>query len=348
MYEKLQRDYTKSPIKPYEQINKEDLYYLYIVCDYTQQEVANILNCNCGKVQRACKKYNFNKPDEHIRKQILEKLRKTIENRTDEQKLLIKEKHKQYWNNLSKEEMDNWKKQVSKNSKNMWKTRSKEDIQKTKQKMSQSMRNYRKNLTTEQTNNRIEKFKKTWYSVTCKQKQERNQKNSQAKKLWWNTVSEEEKKNWIQKAQETRDSWTEEKKKQIQEKIYNTKKLNCSLNSSSWEDDVKNKLVQKFNIKCQYKTDKYPFACDFYIIEKDLFIECNFHWTHGPAPFDEKNQEHINLLQKWQQKNTKYYQNAIHVWTDLDIRKLKIAKENNINRLVFYKKQDFENWLEEQ
>ena len=348
MYEKLQRDYTKNPIKPYEQINKEDLYYLYIVCDYTHQEVADILNCNYGKIYRACKQYNLTKTEQHLKNQRFKKLKQTIKNRTEQEKLLIKEKHKQYWNNLSKEEMDNWKKQVSKNSKKMWQSRTEEDIQKTKQKMSESAKNNRKNLTIEQINNRIKKFKKTWYSATCEQKQERNKRNSESKKLWWNSVSKEEKKHWIQKAQETRDNWTEEKKKQIQEKIYNTKKLNHSLNSSSWEDDVKNKLLQKFNIKCQYKTDKYPFACDFYIVDKDLYLECNFHWTHGPAPFNERNQEHINLLQKWQQKNTKYYQNAIHVWTNLDVKKLQIAKQNNINRVVFYKKQDFEDWLEEQ
>ena len=32
------------------------------------------------------------------------------------------------------------------------------------------------------------------------------------------------------------------------------------------------------------KYDRYPFACDFYISSLDLFIECNYHWTHGGKP----------------------------------------------------------------
>ena len=36
----------------------------------------------------------------------------------------------------------------------------------------------------------------------------------------------------------------------------------------------------------QYKDDRYPFACDFYIPSLDLFIECNYHWTHGGKPYE--------------------------------------------------------------
>ena len=34
------------------------------------------------------------------------------------------------------------------------------------------------------------------------------------------------------------------------------------------------------------KYDRYPFACDFYISSLDLFIECNYHWTHGGKPYE--------------------------------------------------------------
>ena len=35
-----------------------------------------------------------------------------------------------------------------------------------------------------------------------------------------------------------------------------------------------------------YSTDKYPYNCDFYIPSKDVYIECNFHWTHGYMKYD--------------------------------------------------------------
>ena len=29
-----------------------------------------------------------------------------------------------------------------------------------------------------------------------------------------------------------------------------------------------------------------PFACYFYIPSLDLFIECNYRWTHGGKPYE--------------------------------------------------------------
>ena len=50
----------------------------------------------------------------------------------------------------------------------------------------------------------------------------------------------------------------------------------------------------------QYKSDLYPFACDFYIPSLDLYIECNYHWTHGNKLYEgtkeglkEKSPSHI-------------------------------------------------------
>lgn len=40
----------------------------------------------------------------------------------------------------------------------------------------------------------------------------------------------------------------------------------------------------------QYSDNRYPFCCDFYLKSLDLFIELNFHWTHGGHPFDENSQ----------------------------------------------------------
>jgi len=107
-------------------------------------------------------------------------------------------------------------------------------------------------------------------------------------------------------------------------RCYKTKKIHNSFHISKPEQDIGKKLIECFgehNVISQYKDARYPFACDFYIKSLDLFIECNFHWTHGFHWFDETNTTDIKKLQKWKDKNTKYYHIAISVWTKSDLRK---------------------------
>ncbi|MCM1260541.1 MAG: hypothetical protein NC222_06260 [Staphylococcus sp.] len=130
------------------------------------------------------------------------------------------------------------------------------------------------------------------------------------------------------------------------EKEYQTKKKNNSFNESKPEKHCLELAKTKYpNTIGQYKSDKYPFRCDLYIPEKDLYIELHFHWTHGKEPFDQNNSKHIALLHKMKSKNSRYYNSAIHIWTDLDVRKKNIAKENNLNFLAFYKEEDFVKWF---
>lgn len=117
----------------------------------------------------------------------------------------------------------------------------------------------------------------------------------------------------------------------------NTKRKNNTFNTSNPENNSFILLQKKYNnIIRNYKSDKYPFNCDFYIPDLDLYIECNFHWTHGLHPYNENNIEDINKVNLWKSKNTKYYNNAIITWTIRDINKRKIAKENNLNYLEFF------------
>ena len=145
-------------------------------------------------------------------------------------------------------------------------------------------------------------------------------------------------------------------------KIYNTKKKNNSFNKSKDEEECYQLLLQKFNkedIERQYKSKLYPFNCDFYIKSLDLYIECNFHWTHCPIkdkhkrPFKnsiEDLQELEKLKEKANEINFKgkrklQYLYAIEVWTKRDIRKLQIFKKNKLNYKIFYKIEQFLNWF---
>ena len=120
-------------------------------------------------------------------------------------------------------------------------------------------------------------------------------------------------------------------------KGYETKKKNGTLTTSNIENKLK-ELLKKLNINYihQYKSNLYPFACDFYLPDYDLYIEVQGHWSHGKHKFDETNQNDISILEKWKGKNTPQYNHAIDIWVKRDPLKRKIAKTNNLNFLEIF------------
>lgn len=124
-------------------------------------------------------------------------------------------------------------------------------------------------------------------------------------------------------------------------KDYLTRKKNNTFNSSRPEEALYEELLTTYKHKTiyrQYKDARYPFYCDFYIKEDDLFIELNNHWTHGGHPYDPENLEDQQKLKMWAEKakTSKFYKNAIEVWTVRDVAKQRIAKENKLNYRVIY------------
>lgn len=147
----------------------------------------------------------------------------------------------------------------------------------------------------------------------------------------------------------------------IQEKIYNTKKQNGSFsgkeklifNDIEYKCSRDEKLIfEMLNdivyVIPQYRSDVYPFDCDFYIPELDLYIEYQGYWTHGKklGPFDENNLKHQKLLNKWKEKAKikKSFINAINVWTKSDPLKREVAKQNNLNWIEFFTIDKFIGW----
>lgn len=128
------------------------------------------------------------------------------------------------------------------------------------------------------------------------------------------------------------------------QKSYNTKRKNNSFNTSNGEKQIQKLLESKFTVICQYKCEEYPFCCDFYLPELQLFIEYNGCWTHGGRPYGS---DCTKQLDKWKEKakSSKYYKNAIYTWTDLDVRKRKVAKENNLNWVEFFTMEQFMDWF---
>jgi very-short-patch-repair endonuclease len=116
-----------------------------------------------------------------------------------------------------------------------------------------------------------------------------------------------------------------------------TKKMNGTTNSSSIEEQVLDWMKRnKFKFEYQYKCDRYPFFCDFWIEDYDLFIEIQGNWTHGKHPYDEK--VDFSIIEQWSEKakRSDYYNSAIETWTIRDVKKRNIAKQNNLNYLEIF------------
>lgn len=130
--------------------------------------------------------------------------------------------------------------------------------------------------------------------------------------------------------------------KDYQRKSYITKKKNHTFNTSKIEEELTQWLT-KNNIKHirQYKSELYPFCCDFYFPDYDLYVEIQGSWTHGKHPFDENSPDDVKKLNMWKEKslNSEYYKNAIEVWTECDVKKRLTAKQNNLNYLEIFSTQ---------
>ena len=115
-------------------------------------------------------------------------------------------------------------------------------------------------------------------------------------------------------------------------KCYNTKKKNNTFNTSSIEKqliDFFNK--NKINYIYQYKSDDYPFVCDFYFPDKQFYLEIQGTWTHGGHPYNINSIEDQKQISYWKSKNTKFYDNAIKAWTKYDVKKREFASKHNLN-----------------
>ena len=132
---------------------------------------------------------------------------------------------------------------------------------------------------------------------------------------------------------------------------FETKKKNGSLNTSSSEEFLAEKLNIPFiSVERNYNKDpRYPFLCDFYIPERDLFVELNAHFTHNPKfgwfnPRKKSHQEEIKRIESKPDYKV-YYSSLKKVWSEKDVLKRKTAKKNNLNYVVLWNEQDIEDWF---
>ena len=126
--------------------------------------------------------------------------------------------------------------------------------------------------------------------------------------------------------------------KDIMNKVWETCKLHKTFPGSRKEDDIYNWLIELgYNVIRQYKSEKYPFNCDFYLSDYDVYIEyqgSQFH--HNRAYLGTKDDLiEIEKLQKDITKKLLEGKNPqssaiIETWTQRDVYKRTIAKQNNV------------------
>lgn len=93
----------------------------------------------------------------------------------------------------------------------------------------------------------------------------------------------------------------------------------------------------------QYKSELYPYFCDFYIPKIDTYIELNLHWTHGKHPFDCTNELDVAKATKWLNSDSEFSNKAYYIWTIRDVEKYNTAMKNNLNYIRVYNLEEFLN-----
>ena len=135
----------------------------------------------------------------------------------------------------------------------------------------------------------------------------------------------------------------------VKQKVVESKRAHHTQNSSAPERVLYELLCDCFgddDVITQYRSELYPYACDFYIRSRDMRIELNGDWSHGGHWYDSTCPDDIAQLAKWQTANTgehfvkvngrTRYDGAISVWTGLDVKKRNAAASNHLNYIVFW------------
>ncbi len=260
----------------------------------------------------------------------------TLESRTEEEKFLDSKRKSIIQLSWSKEKKEaKTKKELETKAK-----KSKEEKELTSKRKSDGQKNR-----SEEEKKLTSKRKSDGLLNRSKEKKEDHSKK--LKKAIKQRSSEREKER-IRKQLETKSKRTPEQEQERLEKAYNTFKTNNSFNKSKPAEEDYLKIKELYpNAEFEYKDKiRYPFACDAYIPELDLFIELHYGWRHETEPFDKTNKKHISIVLDWFKyskeinlmtgKRKKTYLNAIYQWTNLDVRKLNTATQNNLNYLLIY------------
>ena len=131
---------------------------------------------------------------------------------------------------------------------------------------------------------------------------------------------------------------------ECKQKVAETMLRNNTFITSSLEDGIVEILKSlSINFIRQYRSELYPYKCDFYFPDYELFVEIQGYWSHWTHPFDENNEEDIKVVDFIKskcgyRKNGKenLYFKVLYNWTIRDVKKRNIAKTNHLNYLELF------------
>jgi len=126
-------------------------------------------------------------------------------------------------------------------------------------------------------------------------------------------------------------------KSEIGQKVrYDALSAHQTWNTSSYEESTYKELMKHYehdDVVRQYKCDKYPYHCDFFIKSKNIFIEVQCSHFHHFHPFDKNDMNDIIELERLKEQTKPQYKQIIDTWTVYDVKKRNTAKESN---LIYY------------
>lgn len=104
------------------------------------------------------------------------------------------------------------------------------------------------------------------------------------------------------------------------------------------EDRLYARLVETFgegDVERGYRDEeRYPYACDFHIASRDLFIEVNAGVTHGGQWFDQDSVACRAQLVRWHEDTVK--RAYVDTWCRRDVEKRACAREHGLNYVTFW------------
>jgi hypothetical protein len=300
--------------------NFNNLENLHIFCRCGNKN--NFIRYKIGYNMHCCHECSNSDPDVILKNSI--NVSKACNNKTKEEKAIISNKMIITKQNRTKEQKQITFERQSAATKRMWNSFTEQDI-----------------------TNLGNKISKAHANRTLEQKREAVLKHNNT----MNLKTDEEKRLILEKISKKL------RMPEVQKRIINTKKKNGTCgNRSKSEMRCYELLKSKFSdTEHSYIDEKrYPFNCDIYVPELDLFVECHFGIFHYKKPFNPNNKEHLKQLNdlkikeqlkiKSGQKLTQYTQ-IIQTWTKRDPLKLKTFIDNKLNYKIFYTEEEFIEWF---
>ena len=95
----------------------------------------------------------------------------------------------------------------------------------------------------------------------------------------------------------------------------------------------------------QFKSQRYPFNCDFYDLDSDTYIEFNGTWAHGGHFYDQHDKTDRKTALKWKNSFHSTYRSAYQTWAVMDVKKRKCAEESNLKYIVFWTEKEVREYV---